>query len=524
MFGRPFELVTDHKPLLGLLREDRATPAQASARIKRWSLFLSGYEYTLVFRNTAAHSNADALSRLPLPVEPLQTDMEPELVLLAEHLADSPVTVNDIRTWTRRDPKLSRVLQYLQQGWPSEGDPELDTYSSKRFELSTYEGCILWGNRIVIPEPGRESVLQELHEGHPGITKMKALARMYVWWPKIDAAIEKSVRLCSACQEVQSSPPVAPLNPWKWPSRPWARLHLDFAGPFQGKNILVLIDAHSKWIEAICTATTSSICVIEELRTIFARFGIPEMIVTDNGSGFVSQECETFLKKNGIKHVTSAPYHPASNGLAERAVQIVKRGLKKVTNGSMNTRLAKVLLTYRMTPQSTTGISPSELLLGRRPRTRLDLLKPHTAERVENRQQQQKTKHDSIAKSRKFQVGDTVFLKNHGIGHNWLPGTIIKTTGPVSYSVRLEDGRVRRCHQDQLRSRVTDEDTQEMSEVMQDDSVPSAIPVTVESTVTPQSDIPHSEPTEPQSSATSVTHTYPRRNRKPREWFEPGSN
>ena len=222
LFGRPFELVTDHKPLLGLLKEDSATSPQASARIKRWSLFLSRYEYTLVFRNITAHDNADVLSRLPLPEEPTKTVLEPELVLLAEHLADSPVTANDIQTWTRRDPKLARVLQYLQQGWPNGGDPELETYSSRCLELSTYEGCIMWGTRIVIPEPGREAVLQELHEGHPAITRMKALARMYVWWTGINADIEKSVRLCSECQEVQSSPPTAPLNPWKWPTRPWA--------------------------------------------------------------------------------------------------------------------------------------------------------------------------------------------------------------------------------------------------------------------------------------------------------------
>ena len=126
LFGHAFELVTDHKPLLGLLKEDRATSPQASARIKRWSLFLSGYEYTLVFRNTTAHANADALSRLPLPVQPAKTDLEPELVLLAEHLADAPVTADDIRVWTRRDPKLARVLQFLQQGWPEKVEQDLE--------------------------------------------------------------------------------------------------------------------------------------------------------------------------------------------------------------------------------------------------------------------------------------------------------------------------------------------------------------------------------------------------------------
>ena len=220
------------------------------------------------------------------------------------------------------------------------------------------------GNKDCDPTTRGEVVLQELHEGHPGISRMKSLARMYVWWPGISADIEKSVRLCPECRQTQSSPPLAPLNPWKWPTRPWARLHLDFAGPLEGKNILVAIDAHSKWIEAVCTSSTSSSCVIEELRSLFAKFGLPEMVVTDNGTGFVSREFEEFLRRNGVKHTTSAPYHPASNGLAERAVQVIKRGLKKVTEGTMGSRLAKVLFAYRITPQSTTGLAPAELLLG----------------------------------------------------------------------------------------------------------------------------------------------------------------
>jgi len=442
------------------------------------------------------------------------------------------VTAADIRSWTERDTKLSRVLQYIQYGWPDEGDPDLEPYSSRRLELSSFQGCVMWGTRIVIPPPGRQAVLQELHEGHPGISKMKALARMYVWWPGINSEIEKSVRLCRECQEVQSSPPPAPLNPWKWPTRPWARLHLDFAGPFEGKTILITIDAHSKWIEASCTPSTSSNAVIEELRTLFAKFGLPETIVTDNGPGFTSQEFEAFLKSNGIKHRTSAPYHPASNGLAERAVQIVKKGLKKVVSGSMNTRLAKVLFAYRITPQSTTGVSPAELLLGKRPRTRLDLLRPNTAQRVEERQQAQKRKHDLKARERAFKKGDDVFVKNFGSGFRWLPGKIVNITGPVSFHVELEDGRQRRCHLDHLRRREIEDSTSQTAE----DSIPfspsrppevgqetSTTPTSPESSSVTDPPTERREPsvTAPQPSDTS-TRRYPHRHRKPREHFEPG--
>ena len=141
-----------------------------------------------------------------------------------------------------------------------------------------------------------------------------------------------------------------------------------------------------------------SAAVVEELRTVFAQFGIPEVIVTDNGTCFTSLEFETFLKNNGIQHLTSAPYHPSSNGLAERAVQIVKKGLKKVKTSSFRSRLAKVLLHYRIQPQETIGMAPAELLLRRQPRTKLDLLKPNTAQRIEQKQQSQKARHDAKSK------------------------------------------------------------------------------------------------------------------------------
>ena len=153
LFGKPFELLTDHQPLLGLLKEGRSTSPQASARIWRWSIYLAMFEYTLKFRRTTAHANADALSRLPLPVEPAVSRTPPELVLLTEHLSNSPVSADQIRVQTRKDPVLGPALQYLKQGWPATLDKESPMYPlfQRRNELSLFDGCIVWGTRVVIP-------------------------------------------------------------------------------------------------------------------------------------------------------------------------------------------------------------------------------------------------------------------------------------------------------------------------------------------------------------------------------------
>ena len=116
---------------------------------------------------------------------------------------------------------------------------------------------------------------------------------------------------------------MAPLHPWLWPTKPWQRLHLDFAGPFQGRMYLLVSDAHSKWPKIIAMKSTTASKTIEELWKLFASYGLPEQIVTDNGPQFVSEEFATFTKANEVKHIKSAPYHPSTNRAVERLVQIL---------------------------------------------------------------------------------------------------------------------------------------------------------------------------------------------------------
>ena len=339
-------------------------------------------------------------------------------------------------------------------GWPDTEPAEFKPYQSRLKELSTLDGCVLWGARVVVPPQGRAAVLDELHETLPGCTRMKALARSYIWWPKMDRDIEDLVKNCRVCQESRASPPTAPLHPWQWPSQPWSRLHLDFAGPYMGHMYLIIVDAHSKWLKAHIISTITSEKTIETLRSVFANHGLPQMIVTDNGSSFTSHEFKIFTQKNGIKHVTSALYHPSSNGQAERAVQTVKQGIKQTPGKTIQERLSKFLFNYRITPHATTGIPPCELLMKRQLRSSLDLLIPKVQQRVEANQVKQKEYRDGHMPIREFLVNDQVFVENFPSKKpRWIPGTIVKVTGPLSYEVELENGSRVRRHIDNVRRR-----------------------------------------------------------------------
>ena len=205
-----------------------------------------------------------------------------------------PVNAKQIAEWTERDPILSKVKKWLTEGWPEkEREEELRPCRQRKEELSLQDGCILWGQRVIVPEPGHMLVVEELHAGHHGISRMKSLARSFVWWPKLDADLEDRAKRCEICQVHLKVPAPAPLHPWEWTVTPWCRLHLDYAGSFQGKMFLLIIDAHSKWLDVHVVESATSAVTIQKLEASFSCHGLPVTVVTDNGSAFTSQGFET---------------------------------------------------------------------------------------------------------------------------------------------------------------------------------------------------------------------------------------
>ena len=439
IFGRSFTLITDNLPLKSLFSEKQPIPQHASGRIQRWSLTLASYQYKIEFCPTYKNRNADAFSRLPHPVVANEETVPTELVLLMEAMNDLPITCENIKDWTRKDPVLSKVYRYVQHRWPENVPVELKAFSTCKSKLSSLGGCLLHRSRVVIPPPGRRKILVELHQGHPGVSRMKSLSRMYTWWPKMDE--ELIVKRCSKCQENQNKVPVVPLQLWKFPATPWSRLHIDYAGPFLNSMFLVIIDAYSKWVEIFRTSSSTSTITIQCLRSTFARYGIPHTIVSINGTCFTSKELEIFLKANGITHLSTSPYHPQSNGLAEKMVQSFKCGMKKMSGDSIDVNLARFLFSYRVTPHSTTGVSPSELMFGREIQTLFHLLQPDLFTKVSKKQEEQTKSFNRRAKDRQFYQGDYVYVRNfsHRNSVPWIAGVIVKRIGNVSYMVRLEN-------------------------------------------------------------------------------------
>ncbi|KAL4007050.1 solute carrier family 7 (D/L-type amino acid transporter), member 10 [Sarotherodon galilaeus] len=332
-------------------------------------------------------------------------------------------------------------------GWPSYmQDESLKPYFTRRHELSAKQGCVLWGQRVIIPPVYQQKVLEDLHHEHPGICHMKALARSYLWWPGCDGDI----------QELKS-PPVAPLHPWKWPERVWQRIHIDFTE--KGKQyFLVVIDSHSKWLEVFPMPSITSHNTIEVLRGLFASYELPEELVSDSGPQLVSKEFNRFLELNGIRHAAVPAYHPASNGAAERSVQILKRSLMKnvlEADGKatlpLSHRLANFLIMYRSTPHTVTGRTPAELFLKRQIRTRFSLLKPELSRHIEQKQSEQKRHHDYRTQPvRVFSEGDAVRIRNFSGGETiWTHGTVLKKMGSVTYLIQ-EGQRTRKIHVDHL--------------------------------------------------------------------------
>ena len=476
LYGRKFILITDHKPLLTLFGPTKATPSLAANRLARWALMLSQYEYTIEYRKTSDHGNADALSRLPVgpdaQFDGRESDADADCICTIKtvskqlNAADPGVLSKE----TVKDRVLATVVRYTREGWPFSKIHEdstnskstcytVDAFKKIRESLSVTDGCLFYGARVVIPVSLQAQVLEILHLGHFGMQRMKQLARTAVYWPGIDASIADVSRACQACAEHQNLPSKPPVHPWMFPEKPWSRLHVDHAINFLGSNWLLLTDAYSNYPCIHQTSSTSSKATIGLLEQDFAHFGYPHTLVSDNASSFTSEEFQEWSKARGIVNLTGPPYHPATNGAAERLVQTFKKSMLKSTL-PLKAALQQFLMQYRRTPLAC-GYSPSELLNGRQIRSPIDILIPSPAHQAQGRQNKQTVKAAQKLAGRfnpQYKVGTPCYALYCGPRRDkdprWVPAVITKVQGARTVSVRVyPKGPIWRRHVEQLRPR-----------------------------------------------------------------------
>ena len=385
---------------------------------------------------------------------------------------------------TAKDPILSQLMRFVKEGWPHAFSEELKDFKKLENSLSTENGCVFYGLRVIIPSTLRNHILKLLHLGHFGMQRMKQLARSTVYWPRIDFDIENLCRKCTSCGQFQNKPDKPSIHPWMMPEKPWSRLHLDHAINFLGRNWLVLVDAYSKYPCIHPTTSTSSKSTTAILEQEFAHFGYPHTLVTDNATTFMSQEFQAWCKQRGIVHLTGAPYHPATNGAAERLIQSFKQALRK-SSLPPKEALQEFLMQYRRIPFAS-GLSPSELLNGRRIRTKIDTLVPSIPHLLQGRQSRQASKHSNTEDSEvvskvehHYSLGDPCYALYFGPRRDrdprWVPAIVTKVHGTRSVNVRvIPRGPTWRRHLDQLRPRYGSD---------QDDD-PCEIPTSVLSTET----------------------------------------
>ena len=450
--GLQFHIHTDHKPLVPLLTTKGLD--ELPIRIQRFRLRLMRFSFTVSHIPGKDLTVADTLSRAPTELSnsndnEFQEEVEAyvNLVLQQSEIISGP-QLEVIKEKQLQDETCQVLTKYCQNEWPDSSHIKgcAKPYHSVASELSVCNDILLRGDRIIIPQTLQQEMLAKLHSGHQGITKCRQRARQSIWWPGINKEIDTMISKCLICCKYKRQN-AEPLKPTPFPEYPWQRVATDL---FEWKKIsyILVIDYYSRYIEIASLRSTNASGVIQKLKGIFARHGIPEYLMSDNGPQFSSQEFQCFSVEYGFEHVTSSPNFPQANGEAERAVRTVKTLLNKNDDPLM------ALLIHRSTPLEN-GYSPAELLMGRKLRTTVPVLpkvlQPKLPDQIalrekENeirRRQQSNFNHRHKAKVLEpLLPGETVWIPDRNT-----TGTVTKETAVRSYEVQTEGGRYRRNRQ-----------------------------------------------------------------------------
>jgi transposase InsO family protein len=424
-------VITDHKPLEAIFNKPLIQPP---ARIERWLLKLQLYDFTVIYQPGKSNP-ADYMSRHPIPSTAVSTREQS----IAENYVNSicmksvpkPVPLGSITSATKEDKAIQLIFKILNQKRCKKEEVEKLNSQEKDWFISlkqiqlqltrieTEEGeMLLKDTRIVIPHSLTEKIIDIAHQGHQGIVKTKALLREKVWFPGIDKAVERKVTNCIPCQACSKKNSPEPLQMSSLPAEPWTEVSIDFADMPMGEHLLVVYDDYSRYPVVTKVSSTSAKVVTKKLEDIFAQFGIPEVVKSDNGPPFQSYDFKQFAQDLNFKHRRVTPLWPQANGGVERFMKTLKKALRCAVAEKRNWReeIPRFLLNYRNSPHASTGKAPATLLFGRSLRTRLPQIpKIKKEEEIRNKDLKSKSRMkenaDKKAKHRELKEGDFVLLR-----------------------------------------------------------------------------------------------------------------
>ena len=363
-FGRKTTVYTDHKPLTSIIKKPlHAVPR----RLQSMMIRLQKYDVELEYVAGNKMFIADTLSRAQLP--DTEVDVEFETVNYTTCLSISKERMEEIKKETDNDETFRLLKTYIQDGWPDKKKdlpPELVPYFTYKDEFSLQDGLIFKGMRVLIPKSLRRSMLQRIHSSHLGTNAALSRARECIYWPGMSNQLKNYIESCEVCRTFDKKQPKEPMMIREIPERPWQKVAADIFS-FGTRQYLILVDYYSDYFEIDSLQSTTSKTIIDRLKVQFARHGIPEELITDNGPQFTSEEFKRFKRDWDFEHRTSSPYHSQSNGKAESAVKEAKKILQKAEYTREDALL--MLLEHRNTPSTGMGSSPVQRLYNRRTRT-----------------------------------------------------------------------------------------------------------------------------------------------------------
>lgn len=493
LYGKEIAVDTDHKPLEAIFKKPLSN---APPRLQRLLLRLQRYDLNVSYTPGKYMFIADALSRAYLKPEfggeeMIDAQLNAQIHLVMESLPMSDNKCNEFKNATKEDSTLMKLAEYSKCGWPESKRDVPDCikhYWNFREEIEETQGILFKGNKIIVPEILRQEMLSKIHESHLGIEKSKKRARDIMYWPNMSAQISDMISKCASCLKFQRAQTKEPLVQHDVPARPWEKLATDLF-VLNGNNYLLTIDYFSKWVEmSLLKDTTVSSEVIKTLKSTFARHGIPQELVSDNGPQFVSKSFKDFAHNWEFKHTTSSPRYPQSNGQIENAVGTVKKMLKKAFEDGTDPYIA--LLEYRNTPITGMEYSPAQMLMSRRLRSKLpttgELLRPEVvpdaATKLKARQKKQKFYFDKHARLLPtLKTGDATRIKTK---EGWLPAVVTgRVDQPRSYSVKTPTGKVLRRNRRDLKKtpenppEIVGPSYDETIEVQSETTTPVSVPV-----------------------------------------------